>query len=405
MSSSSRSSNKSLLERRRGKKVDLKVNCLASEASSSEDIGDAYTMLECLGQGSLSVVYRAIQKASGQEVALKIVRTTDEEVVSTSRQEFLLLQRIQHPNIVRVFDFFVRGNRTVLVMNLYKGDALGAVVKNQVDRRLPESTACRLFGALLQALDHLHQHRIVHRDVKPENVLVSDDLKVLQLIDFNLARYLPEGGALSPNCTPAYAAPEVRKGGAPSEAADIWGAGLCLCMMLSGQCSVQHCKVQVDGIAASGACMAILLSCLKEEHSMRPAAMTLLTTDWVRSGIHHEDESGSPKRHISCSPSPSITSSKGGLFRQRSNSVGSSFGSSTHSPVSCRGQTYSDFGSEMDSIARLDERISMSSFCQERMLKRMLKGGCSEVHPDLAHPDLQGKEGNFCNSMNCRCIL
>jgi len=124
----------------------------------------------------------------------------------------------------------------------------------------------------------------------------------LKLIDFNISRYLPDGGALSPNCTQAFAAPEVRKGGSPSEASDIWGAGLCLNMMLSGRCPYWDGRHDVPANSfelpyLSEPCRATLKQCLALDHSMRPAAMTLLRAAWVCGDTVAD---GSAKRSRSC---------------------------------------------------------------------------------------------------------
>jgi serine/threonine protein kinase len=221
--------------------------------------------------------------------------TSDEEVIEIARKEFDLLQRIDHPSIVSVLEFFTSANRAVIAMPFFDGESLLSTVRRLPDKRMPEERAHPLFEELLKALDYLHGCRIVHRDVKPENVLIKRDVTdtgspMLQLIDFNISRYLPEGGALSPNCTPQYAAPEVRMGGSPSEASDIWGAGLCLCMMLSGHCprvEVVQSGPVLDGrelFSASAPCQLMVQQCLVLDHSMRPAAMTLLQSTWILYG-------------------------------------------------------------------------------------------------------------------------
>jgi serine/threonine protein kinase len=313
-----------LLERRRGKGVELKVLCTsfekksgATSSSGDDEMHSNYEVLEVVGQGSLGVVHRAVQRSSGTQVALKVVRTNDEEIVRTCRSEFLLLQRIQHPNIVNVLDFFSIGHGTVLVMSFFDGVSLGTRVPLAKAKRFHDVTARNLLKQLLEALYHLHQHRIVHRDVKPENVLVSRDLMSLQLVDFNISRYLPEGGALSPNCTRAYAAPEVRRGGSPSEASDVWGAGLCLCLMLTGQCDVHGEKVDWSGHAVSEAFQPLLKQMLAVDDTMRPAAMTLLQNTWLRC-----DDSAAGIRRTASSPteiqSP-MTLKPWSFSRQRSN--------------------------------------------------------------------------------------
>lgn len=255
--------------------------------SDLSNISDDYEVLELLGQGSVGVVHRAVQRKNGEQVALKVVRSeADEEEMSIAKAEFLLLQRVCHPNIVRAIDFFSAPGRAVLVLAFFAGHPLSAAVQPK-HNLTKEETARLLFVQLLQALDCLHQNRIVHRDVKPANVLVDGDYNQLKLIDFNISRYLPEGGALSPRCTREYAAPEVIHGRSPGEASDIWGAGLCLCMMLFGHCpnaSRADNSTMLDGLELSSVseqCKATLRQCLVAEHSMRPAATTLLQMEWM----------------------------------------------------------------------------------------------------------------------------
>jgi len=284
----------------------LELDCAAAsgaihEVHRHDCLEDAYDIKEALGQGSMGKVFHAFRRTDNEQVALKVVRTNDEEVVEIARKEFDLLQRISHQNIITAIDFFTTADRAVLVMSFFEGESLYDRVRRLPKKRLSEEAAHALFLELLNALDYLHQHRIVHRDVKPHNVLVAQNLENgslprLKLIDFNIARYLPEGGALSPNCTPQYAAPEVRRGGSPSEASDIWGAGLCLCMMLSGHCPrVENIDTEVSLECVrkhnvSTPCWMMLRQCLAIEHSMRPAAMTLLKSTWILYGRPRHEE-------------------------------------------------------------------------------------------------------------------
>lgn len=256
------------------------------------DVKDDYDVLEAIGQGGIGSVYRAVQKCSGEPVALKVVRIFDREMATLARKEFLLLKSIDHPNIVRAIDFFLDldRNQAVLALPFFPGNTLDDAVRRHQDKRFPEVTAHKLFVKLLDALDYLHSHRIVHRDIKPANIMVGHELNTLQLIDFNIAQNLLECGALSPTCTPAYAAPEVMKGQPPSEASDIWGAGLCLSMMLSCHCQWSGAKARekalrrLELLNISEPCINVLHQCLLTEHTMRPAAMLLLETAWVQHG-------------------------------------------------------------------------------------------------------------------------
>ena len=289
----------SLLARRREKAKylsDISVDCsVAAKAHLKDCIGDIneyYDVLETIGRGSASVVYRGVHRSSGEQVALKVVNTLDEAKVAIAKAEFQLLQSINHPGIVRALDFFMTRKGAVLALSFFAGKSLNVAVQGEKEKRIGESTARELFVALLQALDCLHAKQLVHRDVKPENVLVLPDFSGLQLIDFNVATSIPENGFLSPAASPAYAAPEIHMGGSPSEASDIWGAGLCLNLMLTGRCPcvrVKDGKVSVTPhdfklLMVSKSCQDTLHQCLLVDHSMRPSTVTLLPTPWVLHG-------------------------------------------------------------------------------------------------------------------------
>eukprot|EP00931_Biecheleriopsis_adriatica_P105314 TRINITY_DN79878_c0_g1_i1.p1 TRINITY_DN79878_c0_g1~~TRINITY_DN79878_c0_g1_i1.p1 ORF type:complete len:490 (+),score=104.52 TRINITY_DN79878_c0_g1_i1:74-1543(+) len=260
-----------------------------------------YELHEILGQGSSGVVYRALRKSDNKQVAVKTMQAFDEEMLAIRRQEFELLQKLRHPHIIEAVDFFASPGHAALVLEFFPGQTLSQTVKQAPSQQLAEDVSRQLFLMLLQAIDCLHQHRIVHRDVKGENVLISSSSRLndLRLIDFNAARCVLEGGALTMTGTLEYAAPEVLQGESPSEGADIWSAGLCLHLMLAGslpwrmgQLSMEayHRKVtthelQLDGTSwqeISDECKEMLQLCLTIQKTMRPAAMVLLEQDWLQ---------------------------------------------------------------------------------------------------------------------------
>jgi len=307
----------SLLQRRQrglASKLSLDVNTIVKERASQDlpstvggsGLSERYDLLQALGEGSTGVVYAARQKADGREVALKVMRMHDEELIISARKEFEILRGIEHPHIVRVHDFFTYSMGAVLVMDFFPGQCLEAAVRTSANGRFPESDARGLFAILLDAIDYLHQHGIIHRDVKAQNVLVSSDLSDLRLVDFNTARQVTDGGALTMTGTADYMPPEVLLGEELTEASDVWAAGLCLHLMLSGTLplernlfsshmafgrAVVHSSRREMPLGSpewrfldlSGPCLETLRWCLEVDHSKRPAPSAVLSSAWLNS--------------------------------------------------------------------------------------------------------------------------
>lgn len=207
---------------------------VSSTASADSKLEEDFSVMEVLGQGSTGLVRRAVCRADGRHVALKIVRSDEEEVLATAQHEYELLRRLEHPNIVKAYDYLTpHPTQAILVLEYCDGRNLEVTVRKAPEGVLPESASCWLFYCLAKALQFLHQRGIAHRDIKPKNLMISRDLKQLRLVDFNVAGQKIDG-LMTPTGTRMYAAPEVVRGDSPSEASDIWAAGLCLHLMLSG---------------------------------------------------------------------------------------------------------------------------------------------------------------------------
>lgn len=271
-----------------------------SAADSGETMGE-YSSLEVLGRGAFGSVYKACQEKTGRLVALKTFHVHDGDGVARSaRSEYQMLRQLSHPHIVKAFDFLVHdGAKEVVVMELFAGATISRAVRKAAGRGLAEADSRALFGALLDALGYMHRNGYVHRDVKPENVLVSEDLKDLLLVDFNLACKSSEITSLSCAGTEFYAAPEVLAGEAPTERNDVWGAGVCLHLMLCGRvpdlcgapgpcgapggprevplAGTRWAKVSDGAKSATRQCLAL-------DADLRPTASAMLEHPWVSNG-------------------------------------------------------------------------------------------------------------------------
>lgn len=261
-------------------------------------ISEQYRVLEAIGRGSVGFVHRAIRKADSQEVAMKTVCIPDLELVSVLKEEYSLLVSVEHPHIIRALDFQADGRHAVLIMEFFSGLPLGKVVSKSPGKTLPHAVGRHLFFQLLQALNHLHQKNIVHRDVRVGNILVSPDLQNLKLKSFDTARRLSEGEALSVTGTCARWVPEILLGESPSESSDVWCAGLVLYYMFVGRSpwrqahydSMEDFKTVVTEQPVklpesrrhemSEQCEAIIAQCLEIDASRRPTAAMLLSNEW-----------------------------------------------------------------------------------------------------------------------------
>jgi hypothetical protein len=186
-------------------------------------------------------VFRGTVRGSGAPVAVKVLKpelVSDTEVVARFFQESSILTSVDHPNVAKVLDLVVEGDTLGIVMELVEGRDLRHYLR--IRRTLPPAEAVRLACQLLQGLAAVHAAGIVHRDVKPENVLISTargqaDLK---LTDFGVSR-LSYGASLTKMTsligTPEYMAPELADHDSATPAADLYSAGVVLYEMLAGR--------------------------------------------------------------------------------------------------------------------------------------------------------------------------
>ncbi|MBL8755226.1 MAG: protein kinase, partial [Planctomycetes bacterium] len=206
---------------------DVADAAIATEASSPRRIGD-YELLEELGRGGMGVVYRARQRSLDREVALKVLPahvTLQPQAVARFRREATLAARLEHPNIVAVYAVGNEQGAHFFAMERIDGAPI-ARIDPTTGRARSVRSLVEMAVALCDALEHAHQEGVLHRDVKPSNILVRRDGSPA-LTDFGLARdttwlgITPSGAYAG---TPHYMAPEQIKDSSRIDArADVWG--------------------------------------------------------------------------------------------------------------------------------------------------------------------------------------
>jgi serine/threonine-protein kinase len=204
-----------------------------------------YRLEEVLGSGGTSLVFRATDLQRGESsVALKVFNLpgNDEQRIARFKQEFRFASELQHPNIVKLFDVASDGDFHFLAMELLRGETL----KSHVPRRLPLPQALRLLTHAAVALEYAHQKSVIHRDVKPANLFVTEQ-GLVKLMDFGLAlaqsdpRITATGALLG---TPEYMAPEQITGEhAPSPATDLYALGIVAYELVTGMVPFKHAQL------------------------------------------------------------------------------------------------------------------------------------------------------------------
>ncbi|KAI0820069.1 kinase-like domain-containing protein [Trametes gibbosa] len=208
-----------------------------------------YDLHDQLGKGSFATVVKALRRDDGKWYALKVIdlkrlRKEYDHVMSgtveveTISKEIGILQRLQHPNICELKDFFLDGSSLSLVLEwVPRGDLLKYLHDNYKTCLMSEQTSQYITYQICKALSYVHSQGIAHRDLKPENVLLTDDdPPVVKVADFGLAKAIDSESLLKTMCgTPIYSAPEVSIQGDQgySLLVDSWSVGVIVFSMLT----------------------------------------------------------------------------------------------------------------------------------------------------------------------------
>ncbi|MGH3329568.1 MAG: serine/threonine-protein kinase, partial [Streptomycetales bacterium] len=274
-------------------------------------IGSRYVALDVLGRGGFGTVW--LGEGPDGPVAIKVLReelATDPDVVARFLRERSVLVRLRHPNLIKVRDLVAEGETLALVMDLVDGHDLRTHLRERGP--LPPADAAELVAAVADALTVAHGTGVVHRDVKPENVLLrcregSREATLVPLLtDFGVAR-LVEGQGLTKSHTivgtPNYLAPEIASGRGAAPAADVYAAGILLYELISGctPFAADHPMAVLRGHledhprrppGVSDQLWSVIAGCLAKDPGARPDAATLAGR--LRVGEHAAPTDGAP---------------------------------------------------------------------------------------------------------------
>lgn len=212
---------------------------MSGEVGAGARLGSLYVLDQRIGGGAMGTVWAGHNTESGEAVAVKILHDNlgqNADLVGRFLRERSALLSVRHPNLVELRDLVVENERIALVMELVEGIDCGRLL--EVHGPMPLAEAARLGDEMAQALIAVHAAGIVHRDVKPANILVESATGRAKLVDFGIAWIAGNPRLTASNSvigTPHYLAPELLAGGAVSPAADVYELGICMYQLLTGQ--------------------------------------------------------------------------------------------------------------------------------------------------------------------------
>ncbi len=207
-------------------------------AALGDVLGGRYRLVELLGEGGMATIFRAKDAQLGRDVAIKVLRPEygrDPDFVARFRQEAQAAASLNHPGIVGVFDYGADPDGPYIVMELVDGEDLATLLRR--NGPLPPRQAARLVAEVARALDAAHQRGIVHRDVKPGNIMVTSDGRV-KVTDFGIARAWADARLTLPGTTMGsvhYFSPEQALGEAATPSSDVYSLGIVLYELLTGR--------------------------------------------------------------------------------------------------------------------------------------------------------------------------
>ncbi len=204
-----------------------------------------------LGKGSYSSVYKGLYSGQTSEyinngaiVAIKIINTSnlsysDYEITNNEVKIMNMLKIDSHPNIIKCLDTIQTQKNTYIIMELCECGDLQSIMTKPIDEKFVRA----YFTQLISGLKFLHNYKLIHRDIKPKNILLTNNRKILKIADFGFAKIIKTPLLKEKICgSPFYMAPEIMNNDVYNDQADLWSVGIILYEMIYGIHPYKHCQ-------------------------------------------------------------------------------------------------------------------------------------------------------------------
>jgi eukaryotic-like serine/threonine-protein kinase len=214
------------------------VAAAADDLEIGRVLADRYEILQLLGRGGMGAVYKAVDRELDRIVALKLIRpelARNPEILRRFKQELILARQVTHRNVIRIFDLAQSDGIKFITMDFVEGRDLHELLLEK--GKFPPEQAARIMLQICRALEAAHAEGVIHRDLKPQNIMLTPDGRVY-VMDFGIARsaYLPgmtQTGQLIG--TPEYMSPEQARGETLTERSDLFSLGVIFYELLTGK--------------------------------------------------------------------------------------------------------------------------------------------------------------------------
>ncbi|SCV01962.1 LAME_0G19680g1_1 [Lachancea meyersii CBS 8951] len=259
----------------------------AQKHSSSSGNTHHYALKQVVGKGAYGIVYRAVNRQTGKQVAIKVIEYDEEEELNEHMLEIDLLKNLKHENIVKYHGFIQKSHQLFILLEYCSQGSLRDLIK----RGPVDENECRAYiKQTLHGLRYLHEQGVIHRDIKAANLLL-DGHNVVKLADFGVSTRV-NSLAMTYAGSPNWMAPEVMMGQGATTVSDIWSLGATVVEILTGNppfhnlvneaaCYAIVHDVYLPPKSLSSTCRKFMRACFQKIVFQRPTAQDLLKYDWI----------------------------------------------------------------------------------------------------------------------------